>query len=222
MRNYRPLPAQALSGHATISRPDLPQAVTVDSPALDVMTDLKHVYAAVIEPQTSMESANRCMIQRGVRLLLVMGHDKNLTGLITANDIQGEKPMRIVRGRGIKQNDILVSDVMTRVDHLEAITMDEVRSAKVGHIISSLKSTGRHRTLAIESDTSEGRTSERGIFSLSQIARQLGVAIYTTEVASTSRNARQDSRGRLSFPLCKGAGKDLAVASNCTISSILS
>ena len=183
MRDYRPLPAQVLSGHAIVTRPDPPQAVTVDSPALEVMTDLKHVFAAVIEPQASMESANQYMIQRGVRLLLVIGHDKSLAGLITANDIQGEKPMRLVQERGIKHSEILVSDVMTRVDRLEAIPMDEVRSAKVGHIIASLKSSGRHHALAIESDASGGRGTVRGIFSLSQIARQLGVAIYTTEVA---------------------------------------
>jgi CBS-domain-containing membrane protein len=183
VRDYRPLRAQALSGHVTVSRPDPPKAVTVDSAALDVMTDLKNVHAAVIEPQASLESANQYMIQRGVRLLLVMGHDKSLTGLITANDIQGEKPMRIVQERGIKHSEILVSDVMTRVDDLEAITMDEVRSARAGHIIASLKGTGRHHTLAIEIDASGGRATVRGIFSLSQIARQLGVAIYTTEVA---------------------------------------
>jgi flagellar biosynthesis/type III secretory pathway ATPase len=183
VRDYRPLPAQTLSGHVTVSRPDPPQAATVDSPALDVMTDLKRVHAAVIEPQASMESANDYMIQRGVRLLLVMRHDKSLTGLITANDIQDEKPMRIVQERGIKHSEILVSDVMTRVDDLEAIAMDEVRSARAGHIIASLKGTGRHHALAIEIDAPGGRATVRGIFSLSQIARQLGVAIYTTEVA---------------------------------------
>jgi CBS-domain-containing membrane protein len=185
VRDYRLLPAKPLSGHVTVSRPDPPQAVTVASPALDVMTDLKHVHAVIIEPQASLGSANQYMIQRGVRLLLVMGHDKSLTGLITANDIQGEKPLRIVQERGIKHSEILVSDVMTRLDDLEAITMDELRSARVGHIIASLKGTGRHHTLAIEIDASGGRTTVRGIFSLSQIARQLGVAIYTTEVAKT-------------------------------------
>lgn len=183
MRDYRPLPAQALSGHVTVSRPDPPQAVTVDSAALDVMTDLKHIHAAVIEPQERLESANQYMIQRGVRLLLVMGHDRSLAGLITANDIQGEKPMRIVQERGIKHSELLVSDIMTRVDDLEAIAMEVVRSARVGHIIASLKATGRHHTLAIEIDATARRATVRGIFSLSQIARQLGVAIYTTEVA---------------------------------------
>lgn len=183
MRDYRPLPAQALSGHVTVSRPDPPQAVTVDSAALDVMTDLKHIHAAVIEPQERLESANQYMIQRGVRLLLVMGHDRSLAGLITANDIQGEKPMRIVQERGVKHSELLVSDIMTRVDDLEAIAMEVVRSARVGHIIASLKATGRHHTLAIEIDATARRATVRGIFSLSQIARQLGVAIYTTEVA---------------------------------------
>jgi hypothetical protein len=62
------------------------------------------VYAAVIEPLASMESANRCVIQRGVRLVLVKGHHKSLNGPITANDIQGENPMRVAQERGIRHN----------------------------------------------------------------------------------------------------------------------
>ena len=184
MRNYRPLPSRSLTSNTTICRPDPPRPVTLDSPATEVLTDLRHVYAAVIEPHATMDSANQYMIQRGVRLLLVVNSDKSLAGLITANDIQGEKPMRFVRERGVKHNEILVSDIMTPQNDLDAIPMTEVASAKVGHILAGLNSTGRHHALAIESDAA-GRLTVRGIFSLSQIARQLGVAIQTTEVAKS-------------------------------------
>jgi len=49
-------PSAFRTRHRNPPRP--PQAVTVDSPALEVMTDLKLFMRAVIEPQASMESAN--------------------------------------------------------------------------------------------------------------------------------------------------------------------
>jgi CBS-domain-containing membrane protein len=184
MRDFRPLPAHALGAHTSVCRPDAPKPVTIDSFALEVMTDLQRVYAAVIEPQESMEAAKQYMIQRGVRLLLVLGQEKNLLGLITANDIQGEKPMRVVQERGIRHSEIIVSDVMTPLDRVQAIPIEEARSAKVGHVIASLKSAGRQHALVVET-ASSSHTAVRGIFSLSQIARQLGVPIQTTEVAKT-------------------------------------
>jgi CBS-domain-containing membrane protein len=184
MRDFRPLPAHTLDAHTTVCRPDAPKPVTIDSFALEAMTDLQRVYAAVIEPQESMEAAKQYMIQRGVRLLLVLDQAKNLLGLITANDIQGEKPMRVVQERGIRHSEIIVSDVMTPLDRVQAIPIEEARSAKVGHVIASLKSAGRQHALVVET-VSSGHTAVRGIFSLSQIARQLGVPIQTTEVAKT-------------------------------------
>lgn len=183
MRDYRPLPAQTLSGQILVCRPDPPKTVALDSDAVDVMTDLKSVYAAVIEPQISMDSAKQYMIQRGVRLLFVLNHDRSLAGLVTANDIQGEKPMRLVQERGITHDEIRVADIMTPLDRLEAMPMEEVRHSKVGHVLASLKGAGRQHALVTENDG--GRLVVRGMFSLSQIARQLGISVQTSEIAKS-------------------------------------
>lgn len=183
MRDYRPLPALTLSGQIMVCRPDPPRTVTLDSEALDVMTDLKQIYAAVIEPQIGMDSAKQYMIQRGVRLLFVLNHDRSLAGLVTANDIQGEKPMRLVQERGVKHDEISVADIMTPLDRLEAMAMDEVRHSKVGHVLASLKGAGRQHALVTEQHGA--RTEVRGMFSLSQIARQLGISVQTSEIAKS-------------------------------------
>jgi hypothetical protein len=59
-----------------------------------------------------------------------------------------------------------------------------VRAAKVGHIVATLQSTGRQHALVVEQDAS-GRQVVRGVFSATQVARQLGVAIPTSEIART-------------------------------------
>ncbi len=184
MPDYRVLPAQRLTGTVRVSRPAPPGNVNLESPALEVMTDLRHNYAAVIDPQVTMELANAYMMQRGVRSLLVLNQDRSLGGIITATDILGEKPMRFVQERRVKHNEILVADIMTPLARLEAIPIDEVQYAKVGHVIASLRESARQHTLVMENDT-DGRAVVCGIFSLTQIERQLGIAILHTEVVKT-------------------------------------
>ncbi|MBL8517506.1 MAG: CBS domain-containing protein [Betaproteobacteria bacterium] len=183
MRDYRVITAAALEGPVTVCRPPTPKPVTLGSDALDVMTDLNRVYAAVIEPQMNVDAARTYMIQRGVRLLFVLNADKTLAGLVTANDILGEKPMRIVQERGIHHDEILIADIQTPLAKLDALPMSELAHAKVGHVLATLQDTGRQHALAVD-DAAEGKRV-CGIFSLSQIARQLGVSVQTTEVAKS-------------------------------------
>ena len=184
MRKYDALPAHRLTGAVFVSRPAPPKSVTLESPALDVMTDLRHTHAAVIEPHVTLESANAYMMQRGVRSLLVLNQDRALGGIITSTDVLGEKPLRFIEERRVKHHEILVSDIMTPLDRLEAIPLEEARHAKVGHVISSLRDTGRQHTLVIEKHAL-GKVLVCGIFSLTQIEKQLGALIESTGVATS-------------------------------------
>ncbi len=48
MSAYPILAAKRLTGSVQISRPTPPKSISLDSPTLDVMTDLRYIYAAVI------------------------------------------------------------------------------------------------------------------------------------------------------------------------------
>lgn len=184
MTEYHVLPVQRLSGVIRIFQPDPPKSITLESPALDAMTDLRLTHAAVIEPEATIESANSYMKQRGVRSLFVLNVNQVLQGVITATDILGEKPLRFNQERNIKHHEILVSDIMTPLNSLEAISIDEVRRAKVGHIVASLRDAGRQHTLVTEKNVDDDLLIS-GIFSLTQIEKQMGKAIPLTEVAKT-------------------------------------
>ncbi len=184
MREYEPLPAHPLAGAVFVSRPAPPKSVTHESPAIDVMTDLRHMHAAVIEPHVTMDAANAYMKQRGVRSLLVLNQDRALGGIITATDILGEKPLRFSEERRVKHNDILVSDIMTPLDRLDAIPIEEVKHAKVGHVIRSLRDSGRQHALVTDNQLL-GKVQVCGIFSISQIEKQLGALIESTSVAKS-------------------------------------
>lgn len=186
-RVYKPLSHRALAQGALFDQPAPPgERVRPDSPALEVMTDLRKVPAATIDAEAPLDAANRFMIRRSVRLLLVADERREVLGLITATDILGERPVKFAIDRGIKRQDILVRDIMTPRERLEVLSMAEVVSSEVGHIVATLKAAGRQHALVADSSPKGSVELVRGIFSLSQIARQLGVAMAsTTEVAQT-------------------------------------
>lgn len=186
LRNYTPLPTNALLTDIGYAQPTqaVPDRVSLDSPAVDVMTDLTRITAIIILAGDTVDEAHRRMIQRSVRLLLVVDKDRKLQGVITANDVLGEKPVQTAVERGIQREEVLVRDVMTLRERLQVLDMEQVRSAKVGHVVATLKQAGRQHSLVVDR-SEQGRQRLRGIFSATQVARQLGVTIQTSAVANT-------------------------------------
>lgn len=186
LRNYTALTSTLLQpavGYAQPTQP-LPEKATLDDPALQVLTDFQRVTAIIILAGDTLDEAHSRMIKRGVRLLLVVDQNRKVMGLITANDILGEKPMQVIAQRGIRREELLVRDIMTPQERLQVLNLEDVRAAKVGHIVATLKAAGRQHALVGEVDAA-GRQTVRGMFSATQIARQLGVTIQTSQVART-------------------------------------
>ena len=93
--------------------------------------------------------------------------------------------MQIVRSRGVRHEDIRVCDIMTPRDDIEVLHIGDVLRADVGHVVETLRHSGRQHALVVDVDPLSGRQMVRGVFSASQVARQLGVPLHTTEVART-------------------------------------
>jgi CBS-domain-containing membrane protein len=186
LRDYPPLNFARLAHGSGYAQPTqiVPDRVTMDDPAQHVMTDLRSVTAVIILSGDSVDEAHRRMIQRGVRLLMVVDQNRHVVGLVTASDILGEKPMQLVTQRGIRREELLVRDIMTPQAELEVLDLNDVRAAKVGHIVATLKRSGRQHAVVVEHDHAS-RQTVRGLFSATQIARQLGVDIATSEIART-------------------------------------
>jgi len=184
---YKPLSMAKMKLGVTYQPPGVyaPKPVKVDSPAIEAMTDLHLVTPATIRPEATLAQANQTMIARSVRLLLVIGDQREIAGLITARDTMGEKPIKILRERGGKHGELTVADLMVPRSAIDVLDMGAVLRAEVGHIISTLKQLGRQHALVVDKDHLTGEEVVRGIFSASQIGRQLGVPILTFEIIHT-------------------------------------
>jgi len=185
-RSYNLIPTSPLQKGATFHKPRqaLPEQVSADDPSPQVMTDFQIVTAYTIFPLETIEDARAKMIHRGVHMLLVVDDMNHILGLITASDLTGEKPMQVVQHQGIRYSDVLVKDVMTPRERLEVLCMEDVRKACVGDILATLEAQGRQHALVVDRTPDRGQRL-RGLFSLSQIGKQLGTSVETIAVAST-------------------------------------
>ncbi|HET6263718.1 MAG TPA: CBS domain-containing protein [Usitatibacter sp.] len=181
MRTYSALSLSLIAPGARIVEPPQPERVSLDDPAFSVMTDLREVRAATTTPSELMSRAHAQMIQRGVRLLFVLDREGGVVGVITATDLLGEKPMRFMQSHGVTHSEIQVSDIMTPASMLEAIPFQDVAQMRVGHVVATHKAVHRQHLMVAEDN---GRRV-RGLFSMSQVARQLGLELQTMEVAQT-------------------------------------
>jgi CBS domain-containing protein len=180
MREYSALKLSLLPAGSRVAEREAPERVTLDDPAFAVMTDLREVSAVTTRPDQSMHDAHALMLQRRVRLLFVLDAGA-LAGVITATDLLGEKPMRFMQSRGVAHGEITVGDIMTPAAMLEAMPLQDVSQMRVGHIVATLKAVRRQHLMVAE----DGGKRVRGLFSASQIARQLGMELTTFEVART-------------------------------------
>jgi CBS domain containing-hemolysin-like protein len=121
-----------------------------------------------------MDVALEKMKSAGVRLLMVIGEDQQILGLVTSYDIQGEKPIKIVESSRVQRERIRVEEVMTPQSEVKVLDMLSVRDAQVGHIVETLRELALRHILVVEHDGPTGVQRVRGLFSASQIAKQLG------------------------------------------------
>ena len=186
VREFDALKSSRLKTGSAFKRPaqNLLEHVALSDPAIAAMTDLSKVSVVVARSNASIDSANAKMIRYGVRMLLVIDSNDQVAGLLTASDVLGEKPMRFLQNMGGTYAEIMVRDIMTTQRELEVLKIEDVQNAEVGQIVATLKKSGRQHAL-VASEGADGKQTVCGIFSLTQIARQLGAEVQGFQLAHT-------------------------------------
>ena len=183
--NPQLLPSFQFPGATRFAQSKQPAAerVTLDSPALLVMTDLELVRAATVRPEETLHMARQHMIHQGVRLLFVVSEMPCVDGLITTTDLDGERPLKVISRRSVHYDDLVVADVMSPLDTLDAVGMDHLRRATVAKVVATIRHLGRRHMLVVDHGQDGQTPVLRGIISQAQIERQLGQQIDVIEQA---------------------------------------
>jgi CBS-domain-containing membrane protein len=183
---YAPIASRPMQAGTIVRQPTIeggPRVRPAD-PALSVMTDLRRVPAVLVDPDVDMEAAMRIMIRRNVRSLFVVNVDNEVLGLITATDLLGEKPMQHLARSGGRRSDMRVHDLMSPQSRLEVLAMSDVERSCVGQVLATLNEAGRQHAMVVEEGPG-GREVVRGVFSASQLEKQLGEAVAISAPART-------------------------------------
>ena len=165
-------------------------AVTLDSPALAVMTDLTKVKAATTSPATTLRQAEQLMIYQGVRMLFVVSEMPSLEGLITSTDLHGDHVMRIIQQRNARYDELTVGDVMVSRSALDAIEHEQMRRRRSA--TSWRRSRSTDATTCSSSSAVPGRR-QRGC-AASSPGRRSSASSAPSSTWSRSRRASPTSR----------------------------
>ncbi|MDE2248353.1 MAG: CBS domain-containing protein [Pseudomonadota bacterium] len=164
--------------------------LAAEDPALTAMADFHRSCPVTVEPQQKIDAALQQMIGAGVRTLLVMA-DQQLVGLITAYDIQGQRPLQFLHGSDCihpkcRHQDIEVADIMTPMAALPTLRLADVRTARIGDILATFRATRRTHLLVTDAPDGE-RMAVRGLISLGEIERRLGLSPAHASVVLTEQ-----------------------------------
>ena len=182
---FEPLALSLLEPGTGFFRPYFysPNPVEIGSSALEVMTDLRFAPAATTSAQVSVSAARQKMIARGVRLLLIVDGAGDVLGLITARDFDAARIEAATNATGLILSELKVCHLMST--EVEVMPMEAVLYARVGDIVATLKHSGRQHALVIDQEPFTDKTMIRGVFSASQIARQLGITSEQRDLSQT-------------------------------------
>lgn len=160
---------------AGYARPEqkYPGGLSVNSPALEAMTDLREITALTVERTNTLAATRERMRKLGVRMLLVTDATGAVMGIVTATDLDSGRPEKIAAKTGERPEDLLVQDIMTLRGRIEVLKLSDVVNANVGQVLGSLREAGRRHALVLDETNDE----ICGIFSLTRLCGQIGLDI---------------------------------------------
>jgi CBS-domain-containing membrane protein len=145
-----------------------------------VFTDFASVYPVTVTADTTIEHALEKMKRWRVRLLIVVNRQHRVIGLISADQIMGDGPIRLAEDYRLDHSQITVAMLMQPQSAIRVLELGHLRDARVGHIVATLHDLEQKYVLVVD----DGAVC--GLFSASQISRQLGRNILDDEVPAHS------------------------------------
>ncbi|WP_137168391.1 CBS domain-containing protein [Salinimonas lutimaris] len=148
--------------------PQAQLAVTLHSPALEVMTDFAVREPIVIDDDTPAVELERLMKQSHVKMKLVLDKNEQFVGIVTLTDLSAQHIMQKV-SEGRSREELSARDFMQPKTTLHSFDYEQLSRAKVGDVVETLKNNGHHHCLVTDRESHE----IRGVISVSDIARIL-------------------------------------------------
>ncbi len=172
-QRFKALPLASLT--APPSLPKVQRSAQPGDPALALLTDLHHSACVVASHRDGLDATVQLMVRAGVRMVFVSDVDGVLVGMVTAEHIQGERPVVRATAQHVPHKELTLADVMVPVNQWDVVELSAVRTARLGDVAATLHEHGLRYLLVTQ--TKQGVTTLRGLFSARRLEQALQTAI---------------------------------------------
>ncbi|MFV8781210.1 CBS domain-containing protein [Microbulbifer sp. SA54] len=142
--------------------------LSLDSPALNFVTDFKQHHPSILTASVSAMDAAQVLRTGHLTSVLVMDHRGDFIGLLTAEDVSHQRVMQYVAA-GISRHELTVGDLMRTRDRLQQLSFDELKHASIRDVLGTLRRSGQRHCLVVDTD----RHQVRGLISADEVAARL-------------------------------------------------
>jgi hypothetical protein len=173
LSEFHSLPLQSVPG-----APGLATAVAAASlqdPALSQMTDLTHGPCVVADHLDGLEATWHVMLRAQVHMAFVAGVDGGIIGMVSRDDLKGEKPVQRALAAGVHHQELALEQLMTPVSAWQVLDASRLAHARVGDVVTTLREHSLRYLLVAEKH--EGVPQLCGLFSARRLEMALGTAI---------------------------------------------
>lgn len=157
----------------------LPELVHLDDPAISVMRDFHQSRPNLTNAHVSMDEALNEMKVTGCHMLMVIDDNNQLLGLLSTEDILGEKPIQLMTESRLERSKITTKMIMTPIKDVELFSFESIQRARVGNVVVTMKARQTHYALVIENTADNDEPVIRGLLNTSQISKQLHSEVAT-------------------------------------------
>ncbi|WP_227519221.1 hypothetical protein [Marinobacter sp. es.042] len=99
-------------------------------------------------------------------------------GILTIEDVNGEKAMSVAHRQGVPLKDVRVRDIMRPISELPAIHYQDLRAATVGDLVSTFREVHEGYLLVLDDDRHQpSRSYLRGLVCAEELLQRLDLAI---------------------------------------------
>ena len=95
---------------------------------------------------------------------LLVVDNSHLVGIIGVRDLMGRAAVKLQQQRRIAREEITNKMLMTPIEQLPCVHRSSLKYAQVGHVITTLQSSGAHYLLLVASAENESSPSIVGVF----------------------------------------------------------
>jgi len=174
LEHYKAISLTQLEQHPQSISPDRGhKELTLDDPAIAVLTDHRLEKVSMCRPEAHIDQAMVRMGRDNTSMLLVSSDQENIEGLITSADISGERSIQYIQSAGKKRDQVKVKHVMRRIEDLPCIAINDVLDARIGDILHTLNDIGSEYILVTMQE--HDHVAIRGVFSSRHIAKALKI-----------------------------------------------